>query len=109
MICNCKEIFKLKIMLDEANIPYEFFNYCYKHNKETEFIENWQIVVPNSSETIISIVEGVGTYGYIEDKLEIQGLLTEIEKEFDCIVGCLSAKEVYERIIEYYSKSNGTW
>ena len=101
MKCDLKEIFKLKTMLDKENIPYEFYNYCFKNDYDNKFIENWQIVVPSIVNTVISIVEGVGTFGYKEDKLEIQGLLTDYEKEFDCVVGSLSADEVFQRIKEY--------
>lgn len=107
MKCNCNEIFKLKVMLDKKEIPYEFYNHCY--NLKDEFIENWQIVVPSMVNTVISIIEGVGTYGYKEDKLEIQGLLTDYEKEFDSVVGSLSADEVFNRIKDYDKKIKGEW
>ena len=32
MKCDLKEIFKLKTMLDKENIPYEFYNYCFKND-----------------------------------------------------------------------------
>lgn len=108
MKCNCNEIFKLKHLLSEANIPFEFYNRCYTL-KPNRFIESWQIVVPNMENKIISIVEGVGTFGYTEDKLEIKGLLTDYEKEFDCVVGSLSANEVMKRIEQYNIKINGKW
>lgn len=108
MKCDCNEIFKLKHLLSESNIPFEFYNRCYTL-KPDRFIENWQIVVPSMVNTVISIIEGVGTYGYREDKLEIQGLLTDYEKEFDSVVGSLSADEVFSRIKDYDKKIKGEW
>ncbi len=109
MKCNCNEIFKLKVMLDDKQIPYEFYNHCFKNDYDGKFVESWQIAVPSIVNTVISIVEGVGTFGYKEDKLEIQGLLTDYEKEFDCVVGNLSADEVFKRIDDYNIKINGKW
>lgn len=106
MKCDLKEIFILKTMLDKDNIPYEFYNHCFKNYYDNKFIESWQIAIPSIVNTVISIVEGVGTFGYKEDKLEIQGLLTDYEKEFDCVVGNLSADEVFIRIQEYYKNKD---
>lgn len=107
MKCNCNEIFNLKHLLSETNIPFEFYNRCY--NIRNSDIESWQLVVPNMANKVISVIEGVGTFGYAEDKLEIQGLLTDYEKEFDSVVGGLSANEVMKRIEEYNIKINGKW
>jgi hypothetical protein len=111
MKCECKEIFKLKVLLDKNKIPYEFYNQCYemKHNKDFPYFESWQILVPNAEKEVISIIEGLGSYGYTSDKLEIKGLLTEYEKEFDIVVGCLSAEEVLNRIKKYSKIINGKW
>jgi len=109
MKCNCNEIFKLRHLLSESDIPFEFYNRCYTLKYNNKFIESWQIVVPNMDNKVISIIEGVGTFGYTEDKLEIQGLLTDYEKEFDSVVGGLSADEVLKRINEYNIKINGKW
>lgn len=94
-----KEIFRLKKMLEDAKIPFDFFE-LYPDAKETmpEF-EHWHINYPNRGDFIVSVVEGVGTYGEQDDKLEIMGGLTEEEKEEDCnVIGWLTAEEVFERI-----------
>ena len=53
MSSKYKEIFRLKDMLDEANIEYEFFdrNLYIAH-------EHYQICCPNSKDRYISVIEG---------------------------------------------------
>lgn len=95
-----KEIFKLKDMLEEANIPFEF-----------EFIESepmglllyeigvrYHLCYPCFNKMICSVIEGYGTYGGENDKLEIMGLLTPKELEVDTVVGHLTAENVFDRI-----------
>ena len=47
-----------------------------------------------------------GTYGSEEDKLEITGLLTEIEEEEDSVRGWLTAEEVFKRIKKHIEDDN---
>ena len=47
---------------------------------------------------ISALSKDSGTYGSEEDKLEIMGLLTEIEEEEDSVRGWLTAEEVFKRI-----------
>ena len=93
-----KEIFRLKKMLEEANIPFDFFEIYPDARKIMPEFEHWHINYPNRNKFIISVIEGFGTYGEQDDKLEIMGGLTEEEKE-DCdVIGWLTAEEVFERI-----------
>lgn len=112
MIVKYTEIFKLKVMLDEENIPYEFLDRSHinyeKHELEKPF---YQIVVyyPNQEEfeeplRLISVIQGWGSYGESQDLLEIQGLLTGKERKYDSVAGHLTAKEVFKRIKKYYNK-----
>ena len=98
------QIFKLKVMLDKANIPYEFLDRSYidyeKHELQYPF---YQIIVYEPIEyeepiRIISVVQGHGTYGENLDLLEIKGCLTDKEYEQDSVAGYLTAEEVFKRI-----------
>ena len=96
---NYKEIFKLKEMLEKAKIPFEF--------KEMEMQEGYQISYPASNGRVCSCVEHSFSYGHTEDKLEIMGLLTDLEQAEDVgdeysVKGYLTAEEVYKRIYIHY-------
>lgn len=105
MKVNYKEIFKLKVMLDKANIPYEFYDRSFFNTDPEIEYPSYQIIVykPNTpTERLISVVEGRGTYGVEQDLLEIMGCLTTREEKYDSVVGYLTAKEVYKRIRKKY-------
>lgn len=98
------EIHKLHEMLLDAGIEHEWRN----RNPEgyTEWLTDewnidlgWQIVVyrPNGSR-LISVIEGYGTYGMEDDLLEIMGLLTPEELEWNSVCGSLTAEDVFGRI-----------
>lgn len=110
MKVDYKEIFKLKVMLDKANIPYEFLDRSFidydEHKLQYPF---YQIIVyePNQEDIeepirLISVVQGYGTYGENKDLLEIQGLLTNKERKLDGVAGYLSASNVFKRIKKNY-------
>ncbi len=95
-----KEIFKLKSMLDTANIEYEFYDRSIILGKEIDYLQ-FQIIVYKDNtkkQRLISVIEGKYTYGGDEDKLEIMGCLTEEESKHDSVVGWLTAEEVFDRI-----------
>ena len=123
-----KEIFKLKEMLEKAEIPYIFidrFEEDRKLMKNNEYLneylkdkEYYQILLFNdfrevmeryntykvfdNEKIIISIVQGYGTYGEEDDLLEIMGLLTEEEEKIDDVTGYLTAEDVFNRIVKYF-------
>lgn len=106
MKIDYKEIFKLKTMLDTAGIDYEFYDRSHKINTPLTFgngeYPHFQIIVYKDKEKtkrLISVVEGFGTYGVDEDKLEIMGCLTEEEEKYDCVLGYQTAEDVLKRII----------
>ncbi len=103
MKVNYKEIFKLKVMLDNKNIPYEFLDRSIVMNNMLKY-PFYQIIVykPNQEKKLISVVQGYGTYGENQDLLEIQGCLTEKELNYDSVLGSLTAKEVFKRIKKHY-------
>lgn len=94
-----QEILRLDKMLNEANIPHVL----------TRVMDGWQVAYPvarNETNCVMDAVEHNGSYGRGEDKLEIMGLLTPEEEEYDEVLGYLTAEEVFERIRKHY---NGEW
>lgn len=104
------EIFKLKEMLEKANIPF----YWRDETCIFEYIgeEKYQIEYPrayHNGERACSIIQGYGTYGAEQNLLEIMGLLTPEEAEQDSVCGWLTADNVFERIKKHWEgvRSNG--
>lgn len=70
-----KEIFRLKEMLDEAKIEYEFYDRTIICANEKDKLEFYQICCPSELERYISIIEGwrnfwkrrrhIGNYGVV--------------------------------------------
>ena len=115
MKVNYKEIFKLKVMLDEERIPYEFLDrsLVYDDYDNPRFkYPFYQIIVYNpifnqqeNLTRLISVIQGYGTYGENKDLLEIQGCMTAEELKDNSVLGFLTAKEVFKRIKKnYYEK-----
>lgn len=102
-----KEILKLYDMLTDAGIPFTL-----RRN-----FDGWQILYPSilrfpqeCGQVLCSVIENYGSYGGLQDKLEIMGLLTEKEVEDgNTVIGHLSAQQVFERIKSYEEmrKRNG--
>jgi len=93
------EIFKLKKMLEKAEIPFVF-----KEHKDIR--DGYQILYPAGGEKRqCSVIEHSCSYGNKQDLLEIMGLLTDEESQYDCVKGFLSAENVFERIKKDYEKS----
>ena len=88
-----KEIFRLKEMLEEANIPFKW--------KITNFkpSDGYQIIIYSKDgiTKLCDCIEHFGSYGNEEDKLEIMSGLTEEESENDSVLGWLTAEEVFKR------------
>lgn len=102
----CKEIFKLRRMLEKAEIPFEFIEgFGYDKSLLSKFLpdltEHYHICYPVRGEgQRISVVEGFGTHGREQDKLEIMGGLTPYEqfRHGDSPIGYLTAANVFKRI-----------
>ena len=86
------EILKLKVMLDDAKIPYEI----------RRSYDGWQIHYPSKDSRVVSVIEHLGSYGCDGDLLEIMGLLYPEEEKYDSVAGHLTAYNVYNRIIHHY-------
>lgn len=101
----CKEIFKLKRMLEKAKIPFDFIE-GFGYDKATlskypDIGEHYHICYPvYGNGQRISVIEGFGSYGREQDRLEIMGGLTPWEKwdRDDSVIGYLTAKNVFKRI-----------
>ena len=116
------EIHKLHEMLTEAGIEHEFLDRTppgYEEiEKRTPSLERthikwgYQVIVyyPDG-ERMISAIEGYGSYGFggwdhgtlgtdekDGDLIEIMGLLTPEEQQYDSVKGYLTAEEVFRRI-----------
>lgn len=112
------EIFKLKKMLEDAGIPFDWtenWGYDEKEIKSLreiapDLIEHYQICYPKGSfihceNRWISVIEGFGTYGAEKDKLEIMGGLTSKEKrEEGDVIGWLTADDVHQRIKNHWEE-----
>lgn len=97
----CTEIFKLRGMLERAEIPFEFSDRSYDGCDGREYF--YQIRYPKAEiNTICSVIQCGFSYGGNEDKLEIMGLLTDEERERDSVAGWLTAEDVFERIKNHY-------
>ena len=88
------EILRLKEMLTQHGMPFDF----------SEFHGGYHICYPNKDNVICSVIEHDASYGREEDKLEIQGLLTEqeLEETNDTVLGYLTAKDVFARINKHF-------
>lgn len=110
-----KEIHKLKKMLEDADIPFDWiegWGYGAEERKllsviAPDLIDRYQICYPegsfnNDEKRWISVIEGFGTYGSEQDRLEIMGGFTPWERythnDGDCVIGGLTAKNVFNRI-----------
>ena len=102
----CKEIFKLKRMLEKAEIPFEFIE-SFGYDKSLlravapELLEHYHICYPSQGKgQRISVVEGFGTYGREQDKLEIMGGFTPYEqfRHGDSPLGFRTAANAFKRI-----------
>ena len=100
-----KEIFRLKEMLEEANIPFEW--------EINNFIcsKGYKIVIYSKDGTCLcDCIENLGSYGNKEDKLEIMGGLTEEESTTDySVLGWLTAEEVFKRFKYCYENNTAKY
>lgn len=86
------EIERLASLLDSARIPYE------RDDEKNPIVPIKRIKYPNVEDFKCSAIQGDYTYGGRENLIEIMGLLTEEEAEYDDVKGYLTADEVFQRI-----------
>jgi len=109
-----KEIFRLKRMLEKEGIPFEFIEgFGYDRRLKSAYpdlLDHYQICYPefDTDKRFISVVQGFGTYGGNQDRLEIMGGFTPWEKynNGDSVIGYLTAENVFKRIKKDWEERN---
>lgn len=93
-----QEIHVLERMLTEAGIP---------HTME-KVMDGWQVFYPcaDNRKRVCDAIEYLGSYGYVQDKIEIMGLLTVEEQERSSVLGDLTAENVFERIKKHFNEKD---
>lgn len=118
-----KEIFRLKKMLEEANIPFEFSDDLF-HVKDKVSRGGSDYIMFNSlypayeikiykngakEERICDVIQHCGSRGNQKDLLEIMGGLTKVEQECYGVIRYLTAEEVFKRFKQCYENSCSTY
>lgn len=89
------EMNKLIEMLNNANIPFEL-------TADILDNENNQVWYPSYKNPICDVICHQYSYGGEKGLLEIMGLLTEEEAEYDSVIGYLTAENIFKRIEQHY-------
>lgn len=92
------EMMTLIYKLEIAHIPFELTTDCCGN-------ENGQLWYPSRENAVCDVICHKYSYGGEEGLLEIMGLLTEEEAEYDDVVGYLTADNVFARIYTDYINS----
>ena len=100
------EIKRLHEMLNEANIPHTFTEDMFGNYS---LYPSYQIVIKKDDIRLCDVVYFNGSYGYEEGLLEIMGGLTEEEKEYDEVLGCLTADDVFKRFKYCYENNTSLY
>lgn len=111
------EFDKLIKLLDDAKIPYErnddkdpnntFFAYTGGHPmKRIVYGRDAVYSTKHDMICVCSAIWGYGSYGYEEGLIEIMGLLTPEEEEYDSVKGYLTADNVFNRIKKHWEETN---
>ena len=101
------EIFKLKTMLENAEIMFDWiphFDYSEDDKFITEYSDlmgRYQICYPvfDPNYRIVSVIEGFGTFGSEEDKLEI---MLKTKDDDGGVIGHLTADAVFTMIKNHW-------
>ena len=99
------EILKLKRMLEEANIPFEFTDDLFNVKEKIDtgapiakiFYSHLYPAYQIRLGDLADAIEHCYSIGRLADKLEIRGGLTEEEMDYDSVLGYLTAEEVFKR------------
>lgn len=94
------EIIKLKNMLEEAKIPFDFDDHMLGGG-----IPAYQIIIRNvnTGEQMCDAIFHFGSYGHSCGLLEIMGGLTATEETESNVLGWLTAEEVFKRFKYCYN------
>lgn len=91
------EIIRLHELLAENNIPH-VIRRC---------MDGWQVCYPYcrpDDSCISDAIQHFGSYGREQNLLEIMGLLTPEEEEYDSVAGYLTAEDVFERYKKHWEE-----
>lgn len=99
------EILKLKTMLEEANIPFEFTDNLFKKRDEPSY----QILIKKHDRKLCDCIYHFGSYGYYQGLLEIMGGLTKEEQEDTSVLGYMTAEQVFKRFKYCYEHNTSTY
>lgn len=91
------EMEKLIECLKVLEIPHEVI-------PQSFFKDSLQVWYPSKKESIMDVICHDYSYGGSEGLLEIMGLLTPEEEQYDDVVGYLTAENVLSRIIKHREK-----
>lgn len=118
-----KEIFRLKKMLEEANIPFEFTDDLF-YAKDKVSKGGLDYIMFNSlypayeikiykngakEEKICDVIQHCGSRGNKQDLLEIMSGLTKAEQECYGVIWYLTAEEVFKRFKQCYENGCSTY
>lgn len=93
-------IFKLKSMLEENHIPFEWI--------EPNVVgkQGYQIFYPEKDEKCVcSVIEHSLSFGHEKALLKICGLLTKEEEKCASVLGYLTADNVFQRILSHWKET----
>lgn len=108
------EIFKLKAMLEKANIPFTFTANALSPNKIGYIY--YRLLSPDSYPAYqiwlnkdVDVIQHHWSYGNEQDLLEIMGGLTVEENERCPVLGYLTAEEVFKRFKYCYENNTSIY
>ena len=99
-----REIDKLKIMLEEAKIDFDYSEER-RFGEFSEYDRYSRIKIPNKRSWRVSVIFGYGTYGYDEELLEAWSKTAKDRNEDPD--GYLTAEQVFEMVKEELSIIRG--
>lgn len=97
------EILKLKKMLEEAKIPFEFTDDFF----DLRDYDNPAYQIRLSPD--VDVIQHNGSYGEEQNLLEIMGGLTAEERKVDSVKGYLTAEEVFKRFKYCYEHNTSVY
>lgn len=92
------EIQRLHEMLVTDGIPHRF----------QRLYDGWQVVYPDADIWAISAVQHYGSYGAIDNLIEIMGGITPEEGRCNGVLGHLTAENVFKQIMKNHKKRTDT-
>lgn len=101
------EIFKLKKMLEEADIPFVFDDFSFEHPFTKQ--KGYQIIINLDGDDRVDAVQHYASYGERHDLLEIMGGLTKKECRTNGVLGYLTAEEVFKRFKYCYKNKTSVY